>query len=219
MEKNHTIDWTIINSINLAKLYPLNETKIFIYSSLKLNNHLKQFLNEFKIPYYVINKRLAKSNYAYFGKSVNFQNLYIIAGIIKSYGYDKFYYNPKLDEKITLGSSKRNTINQRKSNIKIDTILSLPFNTDINYIIKIIDDLFKESAEKVDIIDFGVKSGLINKEDLQKPDNQLDYEDDFEDDDYDQDSRDYESSYDPHENFHWGGLSGEEAHTGYWNCD
>jgi len=25
--------------------------------------------------------------------------------------------------------------------------------------------------------------------------------------------------YDPYENFHWGGLSGEEAHTAYWNCD
>jgi len=30
---------------------------------------------------------------------------------------------------------------------------------------------------------------------------------------------DYESSYDPYENFQWGGLSGEEAHTGYWNTD
>jgi hypothetical protein len=24
---------------------------------------------------------------------------------------------------------------------------------------------------------------------------------------------------DPYENFHFGGLSGEEAHTAYWNCD
>lgn len=31
--------------------------------------------------------------------------------------------------------------------------------------------------------------------------------------------RDYESSYDPYENFHWGGLSGEEAYIGYWNTD
>lgn len=28
-----------------------------------------------------------------------------------------------------------------------------------------------------------------------------------------------ESEQDPFENFHWGGLSGEEAHTAYWNCD
>lgn len=29
--------------------------------------------------------------------------------------------------------------------------------------------------------------------------------------------RDYESAYDPYENFYWGGLSGEEAYIGYWN--
>lgn len=28
-----------------------------------------------------------------------------------------------------------------------------------------------------------------------------------------------ESKRDPYENFQWGGLSGEEAHTAYWNCD
>lgn len=28
-----------------------------------------------------------------------------------------------------------------------------------------------------------------------------------------------ESSYDPYENFEWGGLSGEEAYIGYWNTD
>tara|TARA_R110002111_G_scaffold86166_1_gene135040 strand:- start:423 stop:953 length:531 start_codon:yes stop_codon:yes gene_type:complete len=28
-----------------------------------------------------------------------------------------------------------------------------------------------------------------------------------------------ESSHDPYEGFEWGGLSGEEAHTAYWNCD
>src|SRR5690554_5098444 len=27
------------------------------------------------------------------------------------------------------------------------------------------------------------------------------------------------AEHDPYENFHWGGLSGEEAHTAYWNCD
>lgn len=36
-------------------------------------------------------------------------------------------------------------------------------------------------------------------------------EDDFED-------NDYEVIIDPYENFRWGGLSGEEAHTAYWNC-
>lgn len=28
-----------------------------------------------------------------------------------------------------------------------------------------------------------------------------------------------ENHHDPYENFHFGGLSGEEAHTAYWNCD
>lgn len=31
------------------------------------------------------------------------------------------------------------------------------------------------------------------------------------------DSNDF--SQDPYESFHWGGLSGEEAHTAHWNCD
>lgn len=26
-------------------------------------------------------------------------------------------------------------------------------------------------------------------------------------------------SYDPYEDFEWGGLSGEEAYIGYWNTD
>jgi hypothetical protein len=29
----------------------------------------------------------------------------------------------------------------------------------------------------------------------------------------------YDTDYDPYENFHWGGLSGEEAYIGYWNTD
>ena len=29
----------------------------------------------------------------------------------------------------------------------------------------------------------------------------------------------YKSSYDPYENFSWGGLSGEEAYNGYWNTE
>jgi len=29
----------------------------------------------------------------------------------------------------------------------------------------------------------------------------------------------YVVEIDPYENFNWGGLSGEEAHTAYWNCD
>lgn len=29
----------------------------------------------------------------------------------------------------------------------------------------------------------------------------------------------YKSERDPYENFRFGGLSGEEAHTAYWNCD
>lgn len=29
----------------------------------------------------------------------------------------------------------------------------------------------------------------------------------------------YKVEIDPYENFHFGGLSGEEAHTAYWNCD
>jgi hypothetical protein len=29
--------------------------------------------------------------------------------------------------------------------------------------------------------------------------------------------RSHDSYYDPYENFHWGGLSGEEAYIGYWN--
>ena len=28
-----------------------------------------------------------------------------------------------------------------------------------------------------------------------------------------------ESSYDPYENFNWGGLTGEEAYVGYWNTE
>lgn len=36
---------------------------------------------------------------------------------------------------------------------------------------------------------------------------------------YSHSDEDYESSYDPYENFHWGGLSGEEAYIGYWNTD
>jgi hypothetical protein len=29
----------------------------------------------------------------------------------------------------------------------------------------------------------------------------------------------YKSKRDPYENFHWGGLSGEEAYDGYWNTE
>jgi len=30
-------------------------------------------------------------------------------------------------------------------------------------------------------------------------------------------NRNYDSDYDPYENFYWGGLCGEEAYIGYWN--
>ena len=211
MEENQTTKWTIIDSVNLTKLYPLNETSILVYSSMKIYNQLSQFFNEFKVPYYLIDYELSKNNYAYFGKDVNFQNLYVIAGILKSYGYERLYYNSKLNKKITIGSSKRITIDQKKTCIRIDYILSLPFSTNLK---DIISDLFPKHGEKVNINDFGIKHGLIKEKDIHKPDHQVD-EHGLESDD----SKDYESSYDPYEDFHWGGLSGEEAHTAYWNCD
>lgn len=204
--------WTIQNSIDLSKLYPLNNTKILIYSNFEKNKEVKQFFNAFKIPNYVIEDKLPNNNHAYFGKTVNFQNLYIIAGIIKSFGYKDFYYKSFLDERITLGSKRRKTLKQNKLSIRIDEILSLPFNTEISDLIK---NSFQEPTDKIDVIDFGIKSGLIKEDELQK----INIETEDENIKASIDKSDSEDSHDPYENFEWGGLRGEEAYIGYWNTD
>lgn len=220
MKKNKQKTWNINNSIDLAKLYVEDNTEIVINSDIKFYKHLKNFFKGFYIPFIIVGDKPIKSDCAYFGKHVNFQNLYVIAGIIKSFGFTRLYYNPKFNNEIILGSSKRNSITQKKYYIDIDLVLSLPFYTDTNNIVDIFEKIFFKPAEKIDIINFGINSGLISDVVVQKENKNLDFEDD--DGIIESNSNeDHESSNynEPYEDFHWGGLSGEEAHTAYWNCD
>lgn len=222
MEKNTFLTWTIKDSIDLAKLYRSDSTEVCIYSKIKFNKHLENFFRAFGVPFTTA-ARSIKSDCAYFGTQVSFQNLYIIAGVIKSFGYNKFYYNPKINNKIILGSPKRKSITQKKCYIDIDMILSLPYDTDISSIVEVFDEFLSKPAKKLDIIDFGLSSGLITNNDLQSDKNssQKESNEEFVEEDYDDSTidRKNKNDRDPYENFHWGGLSGEEAHTAYWNCD
>jgi hypothetical protein len=229
MKKKILKTWIINDSIDLAKLYLTEETNVFIYSNIELNKSLGLFFKSFEIPFISIKDKQVKCDYAYFGNSVNFQNLYVIAGIIKSYGYSKIYYNPNLNNEINIGSTKRNNSLQKKCYLEIDLILALPFYTEINDIVAVFNKLFYKKNQKVDVIEFGLKSGLISQDDFHKYYNAGTYDDNIEDyksyntDDEDNDDSHIESNvsdhYDPYEKFNWGGLNGEEANTAYWNCD
>lgn len=213
--------WTIINSIDLAKIYPITNTKIFVTDGFKNKIELTKFFDSFKIPYYLSKTSSSQNETIYFGSEVEFNNLYIIAGILKSYGFNELVFKSTLKEKITLGSIKRKTISSNNISIPIDAVLDQPFNMTF--------EQFAESFnlyrfEKIDLDEYYRQNGweipnsIVDKNIVSEKD------EDFEDDEIDDEQllKEVENSnneIDPYENFHYGGLSGEEAHTAYWNID
>lgn len=57
----------------------------------------------------------------------------------------------------------------------------------------------RKGADKIEVIDYDYSNDVLNNENNSNPPSV--------------------SYFDPYENFHWGGLSGEEAYTAYWNCE
>jgi hypothetical protein len=218
------MNWTIINSIDLAKIYPLTDTKLFVSDNFVKKKELTQFFNSFEIPYYLTNSKNSINDIVYFGNQTHFQSLYILAGILKSYSFVEMFYNSSLKEKITLGSIKRKTISQNYISVPIKEILDLAFDTSFEEFSRTFN---LNGAQKIDLNEYYIQNGWEipqenaelsqdseeNEEEERKPT----FEDTFPN--FDELDTNRDNYIDPYENFHWGGLSGEEAYIGYWNTE
>ena len=214
-------NWTIINSIELSKLFVKTETEIIISSTFTLRYDIIKFFKSYEIDYTIYEKNSASTE-AYFGPMTDFKNLYIISGILKGYGIDKINFDATLKNKIALGIIKRKRLNITFNEVEISEILKLPFNSSINILFKMMEyqqlinsNFVEDSTPKVDEID--TECDFIEEsidDDLEDFDDDLDLI-------KEQMRNKIEDKYepDPYEDFRWGGLSGEEAHDAMWNCD
>lgn len=222
------MNWTILNSIDLAKIYPRTNTKIVVIDNFFKKNEVTLFFNSFNIPFYINIYGNTFNDKVYFGCQIDFQNLYILAGILKSFGISELYYNPSLNEKITLGSIKRKTISPNQISVPIDGILNLAFDTSFYEFSR---DFNLIESQKIDLNKYYIDNGWeIPKEITElNRDSQVNEELDgwsTIDDEYSElneleieNDSERDNDIDPYEDFHWGGLSGEEAYIGYWNTD
>jgi hypothetical protein len=235
--------WNIINSIDIAKIYPETNSKIIVSEDFNLKQEILKFFDSFHIPYTLKQAKQISNSKIYFGFNTDFKCIYIISGILKSYGLNEIIYKPGLKNKISLGSTNRKYINEEEVTIQIEEILELEFYTSFHDFISLfIPQHYKRDKKKIEPEDHYLELDnkmeknnnsvqLINSIALDEIDqnevifpfekfylqddksNEVDHDDDLEED------KNHTSYIDPYENYRWGGLSGEEAYIGYWNTE
>ena len=197
------MNWTILDSVELAKIYPKSTTRLHLFNGVNSHSDVENFLTTYHIPFFTCDKSFKIEKKMFFGSLVDFRNLYIVAGIIKSFGYNEIIYQPSLNNIISIGTISRRRKMNDKYVIPINLVLSNPFDTTTE------EFLIKHNLKNFEVIS--------SDEFIRDEQNEKTELDDQNYDDFDENIN--ESRRDPYENFSWGGLRGEEAHTAYWNCD
>ena len=101
----------------------------------------------------------------------------------------------------------------------IDDQLANRILNSLQYLIK--TDFF--SAEKQEAIKQVLESNIVNLKKIKKLQTFVlckkpEPYDEHKEDEIEEQDDDYKPTYNPYDNFSWGGLTGEEAFIAYWNC-
>lgn len=206
----------IYKALDLARIFIGNNILIRINSKIKYFERISKMFSAFGISYesYTPVSDIPKRFDLHFGREIDFQDLFILVGILKNFGLQSIFYTGDCDNQLVIGSYITECEENQEINegITVDEILNLPFSLTTK---EFLNRCYNMDTDLVDEFDF----------------DELDVEDEYLDDDphnnHWEDSELYMGDWEydqmnpahcPSEN-PWIDVfgPGDEAETAYWN--
>ncbi len=126
--------YDIMVAVELSKLLDNNLTKITLNEDLPLSNLIKRFFKSNKIKFCSTSGGIKPSRFdIHFGIEAQFQDIFILAAILKLFGLDSIFFSENTTNEIFIGSYiTESTLKYQKNideGLTVQELLQIPFHT------------------------------------------------------------------------------------------